>query len=47
MSNEIQTYEIVKTKFELSHFKILNPLLFAQITANGTLILRNETRLNL
>jgi Family of unknown function (DUF5906) len=43
MSTEIKTYEIVKTKFEQAHFKILNPLLFAEIRDNGTLILRNKT----
>ena len=43
MSQEIKNYETEKTKFELSHFKILSPLLFAEIRNNGTLILRNKT----
>ena len=46
MSNDLKTYEIVKTKFEQTHFKILNPLLFAEIRDTGTLILRNKTDFN-
>ena len=29
MSEEIKNYETEKTKFELSHFKILSPLLLS------------------
>ena len=43
MTHEIKNYETEKTKFELSHFKILSPLLFAEIRESGTLILRNKT----
>ena len=43
MTHEIKNYETEKTKFEQTHFKILNPLLFAEIRESGTLILRNKT----
>ena len=43
MSEIIKNYETVKAEFELTHFKILSPLLFAEIRHDGTLILRNKT----
>ncbi len=43
MSIEIKNYENVKTEFEQTHFKIMNPLLYAEVRHDGTLILRNKS----
>ena len=37
MSQEIiKNYENVKTEFEQTHFKIMNPLLYAEVRHDGT-----------
>jgi hypothetical protein len=38
-----KSYESIKEEFEKTHFKIMNPIMFATIDRNGALILRNKT----
>ena len=37
------SYQNKKTMFEINHFKINNPILFAEVKHDGTLILRNKS----
>jgi len=44
IENDIEnSYEKVKSEFELTNFKIMHPVSFAEITKNKTLITRNKS----
>jgi hypothetical protein len=38
-----KSYEGIKTNFELTHFKVENPLAYIEILENNTVLLRNKT----